>query len=477
MLPVVALVGRPNVGKSTLFNQLTRSRDALVADYPGLTRDRRYGFVDAGGRTMVVIDTGGLANDEGELASLAARQALAAMDEADAVVFVVDCREGLTAADDHIARRLRVRGKPVIVAVNKSEGIAPELAAAEFHALGLGFPVSIAALHGRRISALQGAILELFPDDAGSPEATATDTAPTDTDATNTAATEQFERPKLAVVGRPNVGKSTLINRLLGAERLITSPIPGTTRDSVLVPCERRGRRFVLIDTAGIRRRARVRDSIEKFSVVQSLQAIESSGVVICMLDAREGVTEQDLHLVGLSVQRGRALTIAVNKWDGIETSRRRRIEGEVARRLAFADFARISYISALHGSGIDGAIDAALRAYEAAGREMPTPELNRILEQALTAHSPPLVGGRRIRLRYAHQGGRHPPVVVVHGSRLDQLPGHYRRYLANAFRKAFRLEGAPLRLEFKSGGNPFAGRRNRSRPLRRRKPRRGRGA
>ncbi|MDE0003849.1 MAG: ribosome biogenesis GTPase Der [Rhodospirillaceae bacterium] len=472
MLPVVALVGRPNVGKSTLFNQLTRSRDALVADYPGLTRDRRYGFVDAGGRTMVVIDTGGLANDEGELASLAARQALAAMDEADAVVFVVDCREGLTAADDHIARRLRVRGKPVIVAVNKSEGLAPELAAAEFHALGMGFPVSIAALHGRRISALLGAILELFPDDAEGPEAAATDTVSSDP-----AATEPFKRPRLAVVGRPNVGKSTLINRLLGTERMITSPIPGTTRDSVLVPCERRGRRFVLIDTAGIRRRARVRDSIEKYSVVQSLQAIESSGVVICMLDAREGVTEQDLHLVGLSVQRGRALTIAVNKWDGIETSRRRRIEGEVARRLTFADFARVSYVSALHGSGIDGAVDAALRAFEAAGREMPTPDLNRILEQALVAHSPPLVGGRRIRLRYAHQGGRHPPVVVVHGTRLDQLPGHYRRYLANAFRKAFRLEGAPLRLEFKSGGNPYAGRRNRPKPLRRRKARRGRGA
>ena len=472
MLPVVALVGRPNVGKSTLFNQLTRSRDALVADYPGLTRDRRYGFADARGRTLVVIDTGGLANDEGELASLAARQALVAMDEADAVVFVVDCREGLSAADDHIARRLRVRGKPVIVAVNKSEGLAPELAAAEFHALGLGLPVSIAALHGRRISALLVAILELFPDDADGPEATAADPAPDDT-----AAIERFEGPRLAVVGRPNVGKSTLINRLLGAERLITSPIPGTTRDSVLVPCERRGRRFVLMDTAGIRRRARVRDSIEKFSVVQSLQAIESSGVVICMLDAREGVTEQDLHLVGLSVQRGRALTIAVNKWDGIETSRRRRIEGDVARRLAFADFARISYVSALHGSGIDGAIDAALRAYEAAGREMTTPELNRILEQALVAHSPPLVGGRRIRLRYAHQGGRHPPVVVIHGSRPDLLPGHYRRYLANAFRKAFRLEGAPLRLEFKSGGNPFAGRRNRPRPQRRRKTRRGRGA
>ena len=462
MLPVVALVGRPNVGKSTLFNQLTRSRDALVADYPGLTRDRRYGFADSRGRTIVVIDTGGLGDEGGELASRAARQAQVAVDEADAVVLVVDCREGLTAADEHIAGRLRVDGKPVIVAVNKSEGLAPELAEAEFHALGLGRPIGIAALHGRRVSTLMGAVLEFFADEADDPDAVAV---------------ERFRGPRLAVVGRPNVGKSTLINRLLGAERLVTSPVPGTTRDSVLVPCERRGRRFVLIDTAGIRRRARVRDSIEKFSVVQSLQAIENSGVVICMLDAHEGVTEQDLHLIGLSVQRGRALTIAVNKWDGIESRQRRRVEGEVKRRLAFSNFARINYISALHGSGIDTTVDAALRAYEAAGREMPTPDLNRVLEQAMVAHPPPLVGGRRIRLRYAHQGGRHPPIIVVHGSRTDLLPGHYRRYLANTFRKRLRLEGAPLRLEFKSGGNPFAGRRNRPKSLRRRRGPRGRGA
>ena len=462
MLPVVALVGRPNVGKSTLFNQLTRSRDALVADYPGLTRDRRYGFADSHGRTVVVIDTGGLGTGRGELASRAAHQAQAAMDEADAVVFVVDCREGLTAADEHIAGRIRVGGKPVIVAVNKSEGLAPELAEAEFHALGFGSTISVAALHGRRVPTLMRAVLQTFGEPGEDQETTDV---------------KQYQGPRLAVVGRPNVGKSTLINRLLGTERLVTSPVPGTTRDSVLVPCERRGRRFVLVDTAGIRRRARVSDAIEKFSVVQSLQAIENSGVVICMLDAREGVTEQDLHLIGLSVQRGRALTIAVNKWDGIETSARRRIEAEAARRLAFADFASVSYISALHGSGIDRTIHAALRAYEAAGREMPTPELNRILEQAMVAHSPPLVGGRRIRLRYAHQGGRHPPVVVIHGSRPDLLPGHYRRYLVNAFRKAFRLEGAPLRLEFKSGGNPFAGRRNRPRRLRRRKAGRGRGA
>lgn len=457
MLPAVALVGRPNVGKSTLFNQLTRSRDALVADYPGLTRDRRYGFADFDGRTIVVIDTGGLGNDEGELASLAAGQAEAAMDEADAVVFVVDCREGLTAADEQITHRLRGHNKPIIVAVNKSEGLAPEIAEAEFHALGLNRLVSIAALHRRRISVLMNAVLEPFSDEAES-----------STSSEDTAA-ERFPGPKLAVVGRPNVGKSTLINRLLGSERLVTSPVPGTTRDSVLVPCERHGRQFVLVDTAGIRRRARVHDSIEKFSVVQSLQAIENSGVVICMLDAREGVTDQDLHLIGLSVERGRALTVAVNKWDGMEISRRRRVEAEARRRLTFADFARTNYISALHGSGIDSAVDAALRAYEAAGREMPTPDLNRVLEQALVAHPPPLMSGRRIRLRYAHQGGRHPPIIVIHGSRMGRLPGHYRRYLVNTFRKAFRLEGAPLRLEFKSGGNPYAGTRHRPKPLRRR--------
>ena len=302
-----------------------------------------------------------------------------------------------------------------------------------------------------------GAVLEPLPGEA---------------DGTDAAGAEHFRGPKLAVVGRPNVGKSTLINRLLGTERMVTSPVPGTTRDSVLVPCERRGRHFVLVDTAGIRRRARVRETIEKFSVVQSLQAIENSGVVICMLDAQEGVTEQDLHLIGLSVQRGRALSIAVNKWDDIGTTHRRRVKGEVARRLDFADFARIDYISALHGSGIDSVVDAALRAYEAAGRELPTPELNRVLEQALRAHPPPLVSGRRIRLRYAHQGGRHPPVIVIHGSRTGSLPGHYRRYLANAFRRALRLEGSPLRLEFKSGGNPFAGRRNRPKPSRRRRAR-----
>jgi len=446
MLPAVALVGRPNVGKSTLFNQLTGSRDALVADYPGLTRDRRYGFGNFEGRSFIAIDTGGLTDDAGELYSSTVQQAEIAMEEADAVVLVVDYREGLTAADQHIAERLRGFNKPLIIAVNKSEGLVPELAEAEFHSLGLGTPVSIAALHGRRVGVLMAEVLRSFSE-SEDPDAAEGD--------------ERLGGPRLAVVGRPNVGKSTLINRLLGAARLVPSAEAGTTRDSILVPCERAGRNFILVDTAGIRRRARVSDAIEKFSIVQALQAIEDSGVVIFLLDAREGITEQDLHLIGLVVERGRALTIGVNKWDGMDPSQRRQLEAQVERRFEFVSFARVNYISALHGSGIDSVIGAALAAYEAAGKEFSTPDLNRILESALTAHPPPLAGGRRIRLRYAHQGGRHPPIIVIHGNRLDRLPGHYRRYLINTFRKVLRLEGAPLRLELKNSENPFAGRRN----------------
>ena len=453
MLPAIALVGRPNVGKSTLFNKLTGSRDALVADYPGLTRDRRYGFGSLGARRFIVVDTGGIghvtdhgggaADDADGVDVLAARQARVAMGEADAVVFVVDYKEGLTAADQTIAEQLRTSDKPVTVAVNKAEGLGPELAEAEFHGLGLGPPISITALHGRRLGTLMQAVLTPF-------EAA---------DAEEVAAAPQG--PRVAVVGRPNVGKSTLINRLIGTERLVTSAEPGTTRDSVLVPCERGGEQFALVDTAGIRRRARVSEAIEKFSVIQSLQAIEDSGVVIALLDAREGVTEQDLHLVGLIIERGRAITIGVNKWDGVASARRRQIEAQVERKLEFVSFARVSYLSALHGSGIDTVVEAALAAYEAAGREFATPRLNQILASATAAHPPPVVGGRRIRLRYAHQGGKHPPIIVIHGNRLERLPGHYQRYLTNAFRRALRLEGAPLRLQLKSGDNPFAGRRN----------------
>jgi GTP-binding protein len=444
MLPAIALVGRPNVGKSTLFNQLTQTRDALVADFPGLTRDRRYGYAEFDSKAFLVVDTGGLEDDTSELGRLAGRQTELAIAETDAIVFVVDYRDGLTAADERIAMSLRTADKPVILAVNKSEGVSAEIAVAEFHRLGLGVPVSIAALHGRGIDTLAELALAQLPVE------TVPAPAPSEDDV-----------PAVAVVGRPNVGKSTLINRLIGAERMVTSAEPGTTRDSVRVPCERAGEKYVLIDTAGIRRRAKVSETVEKFSVVQSLRAIEEAGVVILLLDAQEGLTDQDLHLLGTVLERGKALTIGVNKWDHLSPELRRKIEEQIERRLQFASFARVSYISALHGSGIDGLLGAALAAYKAAGRAFATPRLNEILERAVTAHAPPIVAGRRLRLRYAHQGGRYPPIIVIHGGRAERIPDHYRRYLTNAFRQALKLEGTPLRLEFRGTENPFAGRRN----------------
>ncbi len=447
MLPAVALVGRPNVGKSTLFNRLTRTRAALVADFPGLTRDRRYGFGTFADRSFLVIDTGGLAAEgSADIAARVAEQVDIALEEAGAIVLVVDHRTGLMAEDIGIAERLRRAAKPVIVAVNKAEGVPGELAEADFHSLGLGDPVGIAALHGHGIERLLERVLGPFRE-AAEDEVEAGAPGP--------------EGPKLAVIGRPNVGKSTLINRLIGSNRLITSPEPGTTRDSVLVPCERDGKKFVLIDTAGIRRRARVEETFEKFSVVQSLQAIEDAGAVIVMLDAREGVTDQDLHLIGLAAERGRALVIGVNKWDGLTAGQRRDVERQVDRKLDFVQYATVLYVSALHGSGIAELVAAALKAHRAAGTELATPRLNQVLRDALTDNPPPVIRGRQVRLRYAHQGGRYPPLIVVHGSQAERLPAHYRRYLENTFRQAFKLRGTPVRVELRSGENPFAGRRN----------------
>ena len=442
MLPVIAIVGRPNVGKSTLFNVLTGTRDALVADLPGLTRDRQYGYGRRGGR-YIVVDTGGLVVAPSGVETLMAAQTERAVAEADRVLFVVDARAGPTPEDAFVAGRLRRSGKPVIVAANKAEGQDADIAAGEFQAFGLGQPVAISAAHGEGLDALVGQMLAGLAVGAEEP-------AELDPDAI-----------RIAVVGRPNVGKSTLINRLIGEERLVAYDEPGTTRDSVHVPFERDGHRYVLIDTAGVRRRARVEDAVEKFSVIKALQAIDDAHVVIGVLDAHETVAEQDATLLGHVAERGRALILAVNKWDHIPPEQRDHIKNQLALKVPFLDFAPQHFISALHGTGVGDLLGAARRAARAALRELPTPELTRVLEKALEAHQPPLVRGRRIKLRYAHQGGRNPPLIVVHGNQVAHVPEAYRRYLVNTYREAFRLHGTPVKVEFRSDTNPYAGRRN----------------
>jgi GTP-binding protein len=451
----VALVGRPNVGKSTLFNRLTRSRDALVADHPGVTRDRRYGLATHGERRLLIIDTGGLESVEPDaMGALVARQVELAVEEAQVVVLVTDYKDGLTVEDQRIADRLRLAGRQIVVAVNKSEGQPAEIAESEFHVLGVGQPIGIAAKHGRGIGRLLDVICADLPESDG-------------------ADLPAGSGPRIAVVGRPNVGKSTLINRLLGRPQQVTSDVPGTTRDSVLIPCERDGQAFVLVDTAGIRRRARVSDAIEKFSIVQSLQAIAEAQAVMFLLDATEGITDQDLHLIGVVIEQGRALTIGINKWDGLPQRDRSRILREVDRQLGFVEFVDVQPVSALHGSGIAELLQSALSAHEAAGRTVATPRLNEILGRILEENPPPIVRGRRIRLRYAHQGGRYPPTIVIHGSQAERVPAHYRRYLENAFRAVLRLRGTPVRIELRSGENPFAGRRNKLTPRQQRRRKR----
>jgi GTP-binding protein len=450
VLPVVALVGRPNVGKSTLFNVLTGTRDALVADEPGLTRDRKYGFGRIGRLPYIVVDTGGLIENPGGLQAQMADQTLRAVNEADRVVLVVDAREGLTPADEFAARSVRRSGKPVVVAVNKTEGRGAELSSVEFHALGLGDPVAVAAAHGQGVENLMDVALEGL---------------------------QAVEEPviadegiRVAVIGRPNVGKSTLINRLLGEERVIASEEPGTTRDTVRIAFERDGVRYTLMDTAGVRRRARVDADAEKFSVIKTLQAIDSAHVVIAVIDAQDTVAEQDATLLGIAADRGRALVIGVNKWDALPAEQRDLIRSQLEVRLPFVDFAPLHFISARHGSGVGELMRSVHAAYTASMREIATPELTRTLEAALEAHQPPLVRGRRIKLRYAHQGGRNPPVIVIHGNQTRDVPEAYRRYLVNVFRKTYHLDGTPVRVEFRSDENPYAGRRNPLTPRQRRK-------
>src|SRR5271157_3001856 len=435
MLPVLALIGRPNVGKSTLFNAMTGTRDALVADLPGLTRDRQYGFARRTDVPCIVVDTGGLVENAGVIESLMIAQTERAIAEADRLIVIVDGRAGVTPQDEFVAQLARRSSKPVLLAVNKTEGFDHDIAVADFHQLALGEPHPIAAAHDQGVVSLLEAALEgLTPDPQDGPEMTGI---------------------KVAVIGRPNVGKSTLINRMVAFDQ------PGTTRDAVLVPFERDGERYTLIDTAGVRRRARVEETVEKFSVIKTLQAIESAHVVVVVMDAHDAVAEQDASLLGAVIDRGRALVLAINKWDNIPGEQRDLIRSQVEQRLQFADFAPLHFVSARHGSGVGELFAAVRQIYAAATREMSTPELTRVLEAAIESHQPPLVSGRRIKLRYAHQGGRNPPVIVIHGNQTDHVPDAYRRYLVNVYRKAFDLQGTPVRVAFRGDDNPYAGKRN----------------
>ncbi len=439
MLPIVALVGRPNVGKSTLFNVLTGTRDAIVSDVPGVTRDRQYGF-GAGPVPYIVIDTGGLIENPTGIEAQMRAQTERAVAEADRLILLTDARSGLTAQDRLIARELRRSGKPITLAVNKAEGLDEELAAAEFHELGVGEPFPIAASHAQGCRELIDRTLAGLAVQEASP-----DPIP--------------RAIRIAIVGRPNVGKSTLVNRLLGEERVIASEEPGTTRDRILVPFRRDERDFVLIDTAGVRRRARIEDAVERVSVAKTLQAIDQAHVVVLLVDAHDSVTEQDASVLGLALERGRALLIGVNKWDGIPPEQREQIRRQLALRLDFAPFVPLFFISARHGTGVGELMQAAIRAFDASMREMPTPALTRALEQAIAAQPPPLVRGRRIKLKFAHQGGKSPPRIIVHGNQTASVPDAYSRYLGNAFRKAFDLFATPVRMEFRADANPYSSR------------------
>lgn len=455
MTPTIVIVGRPNVGKSMLFNRLTKTRDALVADLPGLTRDRHYGYGRGASRPYLVVDTGGFepVSTDGIVREMAL-QTLQAIAEADAIIFVTDGRQGLTAQDRMIADRLRrdaiSRGVPVTIAVNKAEGMNEDVVASEFHELGLGHPVAISAAHGEGVRQLVEDVLSPFP---AKPAAAGSEAAGDDDAA-----------PKIAVVGRPNVGKSTLINRLVGQDRLIAFDQPGTTRDAIHVPLERRGKRYTLIDTAGIRKRGKVFEAVEKFSVVKTLQAIEDANVVILVLDARQEISEQDAHIAGFVLEAGRAVVVAINKWDNLDDYTRKRIQSEFERKLHFLDFAECLQISARDGMGVPPLFGAVDRAYAAAMSKLSTPRLTRALMAATAAHQPPMNGLSRPKLRYAHQGGHNPPVVIVHGSGVASIDATYRRYLEGALRDAFKLRGTPLRVDFKQGANPYADKK--SKPL-----------
>ena len=471
MLPVVALVGRPNVGKSTLFNRLTRSRDALVADYPGLTRDRQDGKAEVEEHPFIVIDTGGIEGNEKGIDALMAEQSLIAIDEADAVLFMVDARAGLTSADVGIASHLRKQDKKVFLVANKVDGIDSDSAVADFYSLGLGDTVhQIAAAHGRGVTQLLTLALTPHIEELGKPKAQENDEFDGDyeEDVDHEAldqknideAPEETDTIKLAIIGKPNVGKSTLTNRILGEDRVVVFDMPGTTRDSVYIPMEHNGRPYTLIDTAGIRRRKNVTDIVEKFSVIKTLRAIEDANVCLLIIDAQEGISDQDLSLLGFILEAGRSLVLAVNKWDGLDDHVKDRIKSELDRRLGFIDFARIHFISALHGTGVGHLYESVEEAFVSATKRISTSMVTKILDMAVFDHQPPMHQGRRIKLKYAHAGGYNPPIIVIHGNLAKNLPLSYKRYLMNYYRKSLKIMGTPIRIEFRETSNPFAGKK-----------------
>lgn len=441
MKPTIVLVGRPNVGKSTLFNRLTRTRDALVADQPGLTRDRHYGIGRIGDRDYLVVDTAGFdpVAKDGIMHEMA-RQAEQAIAEADVLLFLVDGRAGRTPHDEQIAARLRRAGRPVHLVVNKAEGLDRAMVAADFHALGLGDPLPVSAAHGDGIKQLVDIVLAPFP---------------LDEDKEHT----EDEGPKVAIVGRPNVGKSTLVNTLLGEERVIAFDMPGTTRDAIAIPFERGGKRYTLIDTAGLRRRGRVFEAVEKFSVIKTLQAIQEANVIVLVLDASQDISDQDAHIAGFALEAGRALVVGINKWDAVDDYQRDRLKADIARKLSFLGFARFHQISALKSQGISGLLKSVDAAYAAATANLSTPRLTRTLQQAVARQAPPRHGMARPKMRYAHQGGMNPPVIVIHGNALEAIPASYERYLERCFMEAFKLQGTPLRIQFRTTHNPYAAR------------------
>jgi GTP-binding protein len=443
MVPVIALVGRPNVGKSTLFNRLTKSRDALVANFPGLTRDRKYGEASQGNRRFIVIDTGGINGDEEGIDGPMAQQSLLAIDEADAVLLMLDAKAGLMPADEGLIKHLRSCSKPVFIVANKVDGTDADVARAEFYKTGAATIYPLTATQGKGVRKLIEDVLAEFPPEAD--------------DAQAALATGK----KIAVVGRPNVGKSTLVNRMLGEDRVVVFDQPGTTRDSVYINFEREGEGYTLIDTAGIRKRKSITETVEKFSIVKTLKAIDDANVVILVMDGRENIVDQDLHLLGQVVDAGRAVVVAINKWDGLTNEQKERIKSELDRRLQFIDFAEIHFISALHGTGVGHLYESIEKAYESATRQLQTRMLTTILEGAIHDHSPPMIHGRRIKLRYAHPGGQNPPIIVIHGNQTEKVPGSYVRYLEKVFRRELKMMGTPIKIEFKTSENPFEGKKN----------------